>query len=63
MISDVGVNAPLDFFDGVVVCYPFGLAVLAGCVVGITDFEDVWVSSHGNIPVCCWGWGQKYLYM
>lgn len=49
MISDVGVNAPLDFFDGVVVFYPFGLAVLAGCVVGAADLEDVWLS-HSDCP-------------
>lgn len=41
---DVGVDAPLDFEDGGVVCDSSCVAVLSGCVAGAVDSECVWGS-------------------
>ena len=41
MVSDVGVNAPLDFEDTGVVCDSSGVTVFAGGVGGATDLECV----------------------
>ena len=61
MVSDVGVNAPLDFEDTGVVCDSSGVTVFAGGVGGATDLECV-RGSHGNIPICVWWLSQRYLY-
>ena len=48
MVADVGVDAPLDFFDSGVVCDSSCVAVFAGGVVGTADLEYVG-GSHGII--------------
>lgn len=46
MVADVGVDAPLDFEYGGVVCDSSCVAVLTGGVSGAADLECVW-GSHG----------------
>jgi len=52
VVTDVGVDSPLDFEDSGVVSDSSGVAVLAGGVVCTADLECVW-GSHGIILLVC----------
>ena len=52
MVTDVGVDSPLDFEDSGVVSDSSCVAVLAGGVGGTADLECVW-GSHGIILLVC----------